>query len=243
MSLRWTSELGLQLHLRSCQAERWGPGWSARPRATATGSGLGAASIGAALDALQRADPQPWRGRVRMTVDDEFAHHTLITLPSPPWLAPQRQQAALALARQQFRQALGTDELIVRVRAMGNTRTWLASAVAQEDVRQWRQALEARGLGTGRITTTLGDDLLRLRTRIADPDAVVALAREEGVALVRLLQRIPVAIGWETLDPQDHGQLSRRLHAFVHQPGFRHDSVVYLQAESRTLCRYRWSAD
>ena len=63
MSLRFKSELRLELRMRSCQAELLPPGWRTRPAAVASGTGEGAAALNAAMSALRLADVDELPGK------------------------------------------------------------------------------------------------------------------------------------------------------------------------------------
>ena len=56
MSLRWRSELLLELRMRGCQAQLLGPGWTQQSQASASAGGSGSSALSAAqsLAAHQR---------------------------------------------------------------------------------------------------------------------------------------------------------------------------------------------
>jgi len=238
VSLRWTNRLALALQVRSCQVQRWRAGWSDRPTAVATSTGHGAGAIASALDALRAADGQAWTTHADLTGADESVHQQLLSAGS--------RRAALDLAHADFAAALGSKALHVQVHPLPapprgpHPPRWLGTAVHLADLALWQQELTQRSIALGRLRSALLHDLTRLHRQAREPQAVAVLLREEGASLVRLERGAAVALAWEHLDPTDKAALDMRLRAFIEAPGHRRDCVVYLQAESQALCRYRW---
>jgi hypothetical protein len=61
VSLRWRSELLLELRMRGCQAQLLGAGWTQQSQASASAGGSGGSALSAALAALRLADVETRR--------------------------------------------------------------------------------------------------------------------------------------------------------------------------------------
>lgn len=237
MSLRFRSELRLELRMRSCQVELLGRGWNPRPQAVANGTGSGVAALSAALQGLKLTELDSMPSVARLTVADEYVHHALLDTGS-------NTQQALEAARAHYAQALQRDDLRVQVMPLGRSGRWLAAAVIDTDLQAWRQTLEEAGVQLTHLHTALIEDLRELAPQIPEDDAVIALLREEGISLVRLKDGLPIALAWERLDTSMPQALDDRLRAFVRDAaslaGVGRQCVVYLLPESRALCRCVW---
>ena len=251
MSLRWRSELLLELRMRGCQAQLLGPGWTQQSQASASAAGSGGHALSAALAALRLADVDTLPSIAHLRVADEYVLHRLIDGDGP-------RSGMLEQARAHFDQALGPGERHVMLMPLSRRHhRWLASAVNASDLAAWTQALQQAGVHLEDMQPMLFDDWQRLRGQIRDEDAVLALLREEGATLVRLIDGLPVDLLWERFDPGDAATLDRRLRAFARTPQgrslrpawaqtdhsrlsvpFEAAQVIYLLPESRTLCRY-----
>lgn len=257
MSLRWRSELLLELRMRGCQAQLLGAGWAQQSQASASAGGSGGAALSAALAALRLADVDTLPSIARLRVADEYVLHRLID-------GEGSRTAMLAQARAHFDQALGPGQRHVMLLPLGRRRhRWLASAVNAGDLAAWTDALSQAGVHLEDMQPILFDEWQRLRGQIRDEDAVLALLRDEGATLIRLIDGMPVDLLWERFDPGDAATLDRRLHAFARTPQGRSlrpawartdhgdtspppgeaAQVIYLLPESKTLCRYVWDKD
>lgn len=257
MSLRWRSELLLELRMRGCQAQLLGAGWTQQSQASASAGGSGGSALSAALAALRLADVDTLPSIARLRVADEYVLHRLI--------AGEGSRAdLLAQARAHFDQALGPGERHVMLLPLGRRRhRWLASAVNASDLAAWTDALSQAGVHLEDMQPMLFDEWQRLRGQIRDEDAVLALLRDEGATLIRLIDGLPVDLLWERFDPGDAATLDRRLRAFARTPQGRSlrpawaqtdhsdatrpateaTQVIYLLPESKTLCRYVWDRE
>lgn len=257
MSLRWRSELLLELRMRGCQAQLLGAGWTQLSQASASAGGSGGGALSAALAALRLADVDTLPSIARLRVADEYVLHRLIEGEGP-------RAAMLAQARTHFDQALGPGERHVMLMSLGRKRhRWLASAVNASDLAAWTDALAQAGVHLEDMQPMLFDEWRRLRGQIRDEDAVLALLRDEGATLIRLIDGLPVDLLWERFDPGDAATLDRRLRAFARTPQGRSlrpawaqtdqsdatrppteaAQVIYLLPESKTLCRYVWDRE
>lgn len=235
MSLRFKSELRLELRIRSCQAELMPAGWRSRPAAVASGTGEGAAALNAALSALRLADVDELPGTASLTVADEYLYYRLLD-DELGWAE------ALQEASAGFSEDLGRDDLRVQVIPLNNGRRWIAAAVPEPDVIAWREALALAGVRLEHLHGALIEDLRLLAPQVPEDDAVIALLREEGMSLVHLQAGLPVALGWERFEASDSATMEHRLRAFVRAAAVPSDTerVVYLLPESKALCRYVW---
>ncbi len=237
MSLRFRSELRLELHRRSCLAEVLKPGWSGTPRITASGSGDGAGALNAAISALRLADVHDLPARARLIVADEYLYYLLLDEDLDWAEAEQEAQSRLS-------EALGLTDLRVQVLPLAGGRRWLAAAMTESDLAAWTEALTLAGVSIGHLHAALVEDLRHLTPQIPEDDAVLALLRDEGMSLVRLSEGLPVSLHWERFDPGDVVTMEQRLRAFVRdsRPEERaSECVVYLLPHSKALCRYVWS--
>jgi hypothetical protein len=247
--LRWRPELWLDLRARGCQARLIGAGWRERSLAAASGSGRGAAALGAALSALRLADVDVLPGQARLRVADEYLLHLLLHHDGSR--AQVRQEA-----QQRFRAVLGDGARHLMLLPMGRQR-WLASALEAADLATWTETLQHAGLRAGRIEPLLHAEWQRVGRQIRDADAVLVLPRDEGATLLRLIDGEPVDLAWERFDSEDSASLERRVRAFARLPQGRSRrptwaqtgsggslaetddaQVIYLLPESGTLCRY-----
>lgn len=235
MSLRFKSELRLQLRMRSCQAELLPPGWRQRPVAVASGTGEGAAALSAALSALRLADVQDLPHRASLTVADEYLYYRLLDEPLS-WTE------ALNEATAGFVEDLGRDDLRVQVTPLLNGQRWLAAAVAEDEAVGWSETLALAGVKLVHLHGALVEDLRALATQIPEDVAVLALLREEGMSLVCLKDGVPAQLAWERFEASDAVTMEQRLRAFVRTAALPADTecVVYLLPESKALCRYVW---
>lgn len=240
MSLRLTNELHLELRLGSCHVELVRPGWNRAPVAVADGSGIGAASLCAALQALRLTEVTDWPSTARLTVADELACHALLN-------GDLSRDAAMTLARTRFCAALDRDDLRVQVMPLGGSQRWLAAAVTHSDLDLWRDALDQFDVRLTRLHTALLEDLRRLARDIPEDDAVIALLRDEGVSLVRLRRGLPVSLAWNRFDACQPDSLEDSLRRFVRTAAaevrFDRQCVIYLLPPSRALCRYVWDGN
>jgi hypothetical protein len=240
VSLRFRSELRLQLHRRSCVAELLPAGWSGAPGTSASGSGDGASALTAALSALQLAEVHRLPRRARLIVADEFLYY-LVLDEDLDWAEAEQE------ARARLSDALGITELHVQVLPLAGGRRWLAAAVTEADLAAWTDALALAGIRIHHLHPALIEDLRHLTPQIPEDDAVIGLLRDDGISLVRLVDGLPAALGWERLDPGDVVTMEQRLRAFVRESARSvadrtGECVVYLLPHSKTLCRYVWSA-
>ena len=244
--------------MRGCQAQLLGVGWTPQSQASASAGGSGASALSAALAALRLADVDTLPGIARLRVADEYVLHQLIEGEGP-------RTAMLAQARARFEQALGPGDRHIMLMPLGRRRRhrWLASAVNSGDLAAWTDALAQSGVHLEETQPMLFDEWHRLRGQIRDEDAVLALLRDEGATLIRLIDGLPVDLLWERFDPSDAATLDRRLRAFARTPQGRslrplwaqsdhadatrpHTEpvqAIYLLPESKTLCRYVWDRD
>ena len=260
MSVRWRSELLLELRMRGCHAHLLGPGWTQQSQASASAGGSGAAALSAALAALRLADVDTLPSIARLRVADEYVLHRLIE-------GEGSRAAVMEQARAHFDQALGPGERHLMLLPLSRRRhRWLASAVNSPELGTWIDALQQAGVHLETLQPMLFDEWERLRGQILDEDAVLALLRDEGATLIRLIDGLPVDLLWERFDPGDAATLERRLRAFARTPQGRRlrpawartkptdladtapaDSdtpqAIYLLPESRTLCRYVWDRE
>lgn len=257
MPWRWRSELWLELRMRGCQAQLLGAGWTPQSQASASAGGSGGAALSAALAALRLADVDTLPAIARLRVADEYVLHRLID-------GEGSHAAMLAQARAHFEQALGPGDRHVMLLPLGRQRRrWLASSVNTSELTAWKESLSHAGVHLEDMQPMLFDDWRRLRGQIRDEDAVLALLRDEGATLIRLLDGLPVDLLWERFDPGDAATLDRRLRAFARTPQGRslrpawaqtdHSGstlppseaaqVIYLLPESKTLCRYVWDRE
>ncbi len=233
MSLRFKSELSLNLRMRSCQAELLPAGWNSRPVAVASGSGEGASALTAALSALRLADIEELPRQAALTVADEYLYYQVID-DDLGW------GAALQEATLRFAADLGRDDLRVQVTPLKNGERWLAVAAAEPDVAAWTEALALSGVQLRSLHAALVEDLRRLAPQIPENDAVLALLREEGMSLVLIRDGLPVQLAWERFEAADAVTMEQRLRAFVRSVPQADECVVYLLPESQALCRYVW---
>lgn len=258
MSLRWRSELLLELRMRGCHAHLLGPGWTRQSQASASAGGSGGSALSAALAALRLADVDTLPSIARLRVADEYVLHRLIE-------GEGSRTDLMDQARAYFDQALGPGERHLMLLPLGRRRhRWLASAVNAVDLAAWTDALHQAGVHLEDLQPMLFDEWERLRGQIRDEDAVLALLRDEGATLIRLLDGLPVDLLWERFDPGDAATLERRLRAFARTPqgrslrpawaqsdpndtdtanGTGPPQAIYLLPESRTLCRYVWDRE
>lgn len=236
MSLRFKSELRLELRMRSCQAELLPPGWQTRPAAVASGTGEGASALNAAMSALRLADVDELPGKASLTVADEYLYYRLID-------ADLSWSEALQEAVAAFTEDLGRDDLRVQVIPLKNGQRWIAAAVPEADVTAWSESLALAGVRLSHLHGALVEDLRQLASQIPDDDAVIALLREEGMSLVKLQDGVPAVLAWERFDASDSVTMEQRLRAFVRSvtPSANAECVVYLLPESKALCRYTWA--
>ena len=240
MSLRFRSELRLQLHRRSCVAELLPAGWSGAPATSASGSGDGAQALTAALGALQLAEVHSLPRRARLVVADEYLYY-LVLDEDLDWAEAEQE------ARARLTDALGITDLRVQVLPLAGGRRWLAAAVTEADLAAWTDALALAGIRIHHLHPALIEDLRHLTPQIPEDDAVIGLLRDDGISLVRLVDGLPAALAWERLDPGDVVTMEQRLRAFVRESARTvadraGECVVYLLPHSKTLCRYVWSA-
>lgn len=254
MSLRFRNELRMTLRVGSCHVELSGRGWRPQPAAVAVGTGAGAAALSAALQALRLTEVDALPTVARLTVADEYVYHALLDEGLSA-------EAAREQARLRFADALERHDLRVQVMPWGNGtrgngsgsgsgssrsrgRRWLAAAVTESDLQAWSAALAQAGLRLTHLQTAMIEDLRTLAEQIPEPDAVVALLRDEGVSLVRLHAGLPIALAWERFDADLPDSLEQRLRAFIRgaadEAGVGDQCVIYLLPESKAVCRYVW---
>ncbi|MDP4300543.1 hypothetical protein [Leptothrix discophora] len=233
MSLRFKSELRLNLRMRSCQAELLPPGWNSVPSAVASGSGEGATALSAALSALRLADIQELPRQAALTVGDEYLYYQLLD-------ADLGWGQALQEATMRFSADLGRDDLRVQVVPLQQGERWLAVAAPEPDVQAWSEALALSGVQLQSLHAALVEDLRRLAPQIPENDAVLALLREEGMSLVHIRDGVPAQLAWERFEAADAVTMEQRLRAFVRSVPKADECVVYLLPESQALCRYVW---
>jgi hypothetical protein len=235
VSLRFKSELRLELRMRSCQVELLPPGWRTRPAAVASGTGEGATALNAAMSALRLADVDRLPGTASLTVADEYLYYRLID-DELSW------SEALQEAVAAFTEDLGRDDLRVQVIPLDNGSKWIAAAVPEADVITWSESLALSGVRLEHVRGALIEDLRQLAPQIPEDDAVIALLREEGMSLVKLHDGVPALLAWERFDASDSVTMEQRLRAFVRSAGIpaNTECVVYLLPESKALCRYVW---
>lgn len=255
MSLRWRSELLLDLRMRGCHAHLLGPGWSSLSQASASGGGSGAAALSAALSALRLADVDTLPTVARLRVADEYVLHVLLDMTGT-------RPELLKQAEAHFRQALGPGDRHIMLLPLDGKRHWVASAVDAGELALWTEALNHAGVRLTDLEPSLFDEWRELHGQIADNDAVLVLLREEGATLMRLIAGLPVDVLWERFEPGDARTLERRVRAFARMPhgaqrrprwadtngaGAAPASpgaqAIYLLPESKTLCRYVWDGD
>lgn len=255
MSLRWRSELLLDLRMRGCHAHLLGPGWSSLSQASASGGGSGAAALSAALSALRLADVDTLPTTARLRVADEYVLHMLIDMTGT-------RPELLRHAEAQFGQALGSSERHIMLLPLDGKRHWVASAVEASELALWTEALSHAGVRLTDLEPSLFDEWRELHGQITDNDAVLVLLREEGATLMRLIAGQPVDMLWERFEPGDVRTLERRVRAFARTPhGAQRrprwadtngagavptgpgTQAIYLLPESKTLCRYVWDSE
>ncbi len=227
MSLPWRSELTLRLSPRRCRAWLAAP-WSRRVLWRVVGDGVPAASIPAALDALQAAAGTAPPRRARLLLADEHAYLSL--RPARP-----RWSDALGDAREHFEQILGLGcRVQVAQGPMGPW--WLAAAVHGTDLEDWSAAAGSRGVTFDRVEPALVEDLRALAPR-AGEQAVLALLGEEGVVVVRIAAGAPVELSWERCDPRTPRGIEQRLIAFQKSPGVSQSDPLLLVCRDPELVR------
>jgi hypothetical protein len=236
VSLRFKSELRLELRMRSCQVELLPPGWRTQPSAVASGTGEGAAALNAAMSALRLADVDELPGKASLTVADEYLYYRLIDTDLS-W------SEALQEAVASFTEDLGRDDLRVQVIPLKNGLRWIAAAVPEADVIAWSESLALAGVQLTHLRSALVEDLRMLASQIPDDEAVIALLREEGMSLVKLQGGVPAVLAWERFEASDSVTMEQRLRAFVRSvtTPANTECVVYLLPESKALARYTWA--
>lgn len=243
--------------MRGCQAQLLGIGWARQSQASSSAGGSGGAALSAALAALRLADVDTLPSVARLRVADEYVLHRLID-------GTGSRAEVLAQARGHFDQALGPGQRHVMLMPLDRRRhRWLASAIHAGDLSSWTEALSQAGVHLEEVRPMLFEEWEWLRGQIRDEDAVLALLRDEGATLIRLIEGMPVDLLWERFDPGDTATLDRRLRAFArtpqgrslrpawartdqsdtHPPPGEAAQAIYLLPESKTLCRYVWDRD
>jgi hypothetical protein len=234
VSRLWTSELRLNLRTSDCFAELLSPGWPRRLQASVSASGRGGAAIEAALSALELTDTHLLPADARLTVADEYVHYHLI-------LHTCRQSSARALAQQHFQQTFDHADLQLQLSRLPGRGNWLAAAMTRHDLQVWRQALSQRGIRLRHLHPALAEDLRRLLPLLDEPEAILALPREQGLMLVRVVHQQPGVIEWLGLDLRSRSALEAGLLDFARrQPGSGRLPIL-LQTDAGTgLQRYLW---
>lgn len=241
MSRLWTNELGLHLRTNDCFAELLTPGWPRRIKASASATGRGPAAIQAALSALHLTETDLLPAYARLTVADEYVYYHLITDSRP-------EDAARREAERHFMQMLDRDDLRVQLSRLPRRRGWLAAAISEHDLQNWRRTLASAGLTLSHVHPALVEDLRQLSRQITENAAVLVLLREQGAMMVRLEGGVLSELEWERFDPHDRLALNARLQAFIQNsaPSIRDADngalPVYIRPESAALCRYLWVA-
>jgi hypothetical protein len=232
LSRPWKRELRLELRPNACYAVLHDVGLQRRVLASASAAGRGAAALRAAIAALRRADSDWLTLDARLTVADEYVRFMLL----PGALDPRE---AERLARRRFIRSGVHRDLLVHTVELPGQRSRLAAAITLADFDAWTDALLMAGVTLQHIHPALTEDLRALAPRIAEPDAVLVLLREEGATLVRIEDGMPVALKWEHMVFQHRALFDARLQRFARASG-GHDGpvVVYMLPASKALCRY-----
>lgn len=209
MSLPWKSDLTLRLSRLQCTATLAEP-WSRRVVHEVTAQADAPGSVTLALDRLAAACGTALPGRARLLVADEYAYLRL--RPAlPKW------SDALRDARGHFEQILGDADCRVQVAQWPMGSWWLAAAMHGADLESWASAAAVHGVVFDRVEPALLEDLRDLAPRVGDR-GVLALLRDEGVALVRISGGVPVELAWERCDPHAPRCIEHRVLAFQKAP-------------------------
>jgi hypothetical protein len=209
VSLPWKSELTLRLSRQQCEATLAQP-WSRRVMHEVKAQGDPAASIPGALYLLLGACGDSLPGRARLLVADEYAYLRLRPA-RPTW------SDALRDAREHFEPILGDADCRVQVAQWPMGPWWLAAAMHGADLEAWAAAAALRGVVFDSVEPALLEDLRALAPRVGDR-GVLALLRDEGVALVRISGGAPVELAWERCDPHAPRCIEHRVLAFQNAP-------------------------
>jgi hypothetical protein len=201
----WKSELLVRPGRTECKV-LLRSAWRREVLAESSAPGKGVSALSAALAGLRSQGLASLPRHARLLVPDEHAYFTLLPA-TPAWNTARR------VATEHFTGLLARQDLVVQVTALQGGVWWLAAAIEAADLAQWSESLAANGVRLARVELALVHDL-RAIARHVDDRAVVALMREEGVTLLRVLDGTPVELSWERCDPQSQHCIEQRLLAF-----------------------------
>lgn len=206
MSLLLKNELRLSVGGLHSAAALWRAGWTARCTANADTHGGDGPAIDRLLVSLTDAGHALPR-HAAATVGDDLLRYAVLPA-SGPW-----RRARLA-AQRYFADVLGDDTMLVAYRLLPGGRQWLAVGLDRALVLQWREALAGQGIGLRSVRAALLQDLWQVRGELPRRDGVVAVLRDQGVALAGFRSGALRSLGWERCDMASPQLWVARIQAF-----------------------------
>jgi len=220
-----------ELHADRCEVSVR-RGMFSTKRSPLTANAAGAASLATALASLLAQADAGVPRRACLTVPDEHVYYALLPA-SAAW--PKRYE----LAARHFAETLGRQNLRVGLSLVDNGKSWLAAAIEDADLAQWKQTFAESGFELRSVRPALLHDLDRIAPDVPD-DSALAIVRSEGAMLVSIAQGTLVDLRWERGHAID---LEQRIVAFSRSAGTQGKElpvVVYSDDEvvSESVARF-----
>lgn len=205
MSLLRKNELRLRLGPQHCDASIWRGGF--RPCIIGRSSAQGEMSeaIDLALTALA-AQGHELPKRASLWIEDEALYTMMLPAEGTP-------DDALAVARGQFMELLGHDDLRVQTTLAPCGTQWIVIALESAQLAAWRDVLAARSIEIVRVQSALIEDLNAMRSDLAAHTGHAVFVRREGATVLGVTPRTVTRIDWERCDVTDPQQLAGRIEA------------------------------
>lgn len=205
MSLLLKNELRLRLGPQHCDAQIWRAGLRAKMAGHASASGEAGDVIELALAALATQGHElPLRAS--LWVEDESLYTMMLPAEGTP-------SDALALARGQFMQLLGHDDLSVQITLAPCGTQWIVIALESALLAMWRETLAMRGIAIAHVRSALLEDMNAMRDDLGSHTGHAVFVRREGASVLGVTPQTVTRIDWERCDVTDPEQLAGRIEA------------------------------
>ncbi len=205
MSLLLKNELRLRLGPQHCDAEIWRAGLRAKKAGHASASGDAGDAIELALAALAtQGHALPLRAS--LWVEDEALYTMMLPADGTP-------SDALAVARGQFMELLGHDDLSVQITLAPCGTQWIVIALEAALLAMWRETLAMRGIAIAHVRSALLEDINTMRVDLGTHTGHAVFVRREGASVLGVTPQTVTRIDWERCDVTDPEQLAGRIEA------------------------------
>ncbi len=205
MSLLPKNELRLRLGPQHCDASIWRSGFRARMMGRSSAHGAGGEAIDLALTSLV-ALGHDLPKRASLWVEDEALYTMMLPAEGTP-------DDAQAVARGQFMELLGHDDLQVQTTLAPCGTQWIVIALEAAQLAVWRDVLAGRGIDIVHVRSALLEDLNAMRADLAAHTGHAVFVRREGATVLGVTPRTVTRIDWERCDVTDPEQLAGRIEA------------------------------